>query len=141
MFTVEEVKSFKEVSEELLKTLQENLPNEDSCEDVCFTLNDCRFALKYVTADDVIDEGKYSYGCNYFQLVSYDNKKTSYPTEKNIIDKFNVIVSNSYSKCGSYFSEYEYYYDTPQIGKILLKVVPEIIIPEHEEVDISYKLK
>ena len=84
--------------------------------------------------DDEIDEGKYTTGCRYYQLCSFDKEKANYPCKLSELDDYNVLVEIGYSKSGSYFSDYEWYFEDPVVKTIGIKVVPEVIVPEHEEV-------
>ena len=138
MFKVEDVKGFKEASQELINEVKANVPSNGTIEDMMFAYEGNTYAMINLESDDEINDGKYVSGCKYYQLVSIDTSVAEYPRKDNIVDKFNVVISNSYSKCGSYFSDYEWYYDEPEIGIVSLKTIPEVVIPEHEEVDIKY---
>ena len=140
-FTVEDVKQMKVANDNLILALRKALAevgNED-VEGLVFKHDNVCYTLVDIGRDDEIDEGKYINGCAYYQIESFDDSEITYPCTKNELDKFNIGVEQGYSKSGSYYSGYEWYYDTPSIAIISTKIVPEVVIPRHEEVAILYK--
>lgn len=67
---------------------------------------------------------------------AYDptNSKYSYPCNNNIIDKFDLILTVPVTRSGSYFSEYNYYYNKPLLSLVEIEQIPEQVIPAHEEI-------
>lgn len=135
IFSVEQVKGFSIIGEDLIEKLKDVLPSEEDIEGFTFEHDGKWYGLVDVYQDDEIDEGKYTNGCMYHQLYSYDKSIASYITAKNVIDEFALIVKQPYSKSGSYYSDYEWYYEKPRLISLAIKLVPEVVIPEHEEVD------
>ena len=139
---VEEIKKLIMPSEELINELKriikdryESYSEYCICEDgLTFKFNGINYGLIEVGEQLVTDEGKYQYGGETYQLVSFNSNKKSYPRNSNIIDKFNLFVDEDWSRSGSYFSEYYYTYEKPSLFSYDVTIVPEVVIPEHEEV-------
>lgn len=140
-YELNEALKFKHASDELIEALKEHLPNEDMCEHNLIERDGCRFVFDYeyydlieVGEDPIEDEGKYQYSGTYYQLVKYDNNITPWPSDKSILEKYNVQVYLPYSRSGSYFSDYFYMYNIPTLERITIVDIPEIVIPAHQEV-------
>lgn len=84
-------------------------------------------------SEEVSDEGKYQYGAENYQIVSFDKSKKSYPCDKSIINRFNLFVCESWCRSGSYYSDYCHMYDIPILFTYDIVTVPKVVIPEHEE--------
>lgn len=138
LIKLEDVKNFiRCATDGLVEELKEQFSDDEDIEGLSFVYEGVSYSLEEIGSDDEIDEGKYSYGRKYFQLCSYDEKITTYLSRKSELDKFDIVVSQGYSKSGSYYSDYEWYYDEPRASKIGVVIVPEVIIPEHEEVSFT----
>jgi len=138
---VEEAKRFKATSEELIKLVKENLPEECSpryMECIEFEIGNKSYALSEVEEDDVISEGKYEDGGTTYQLVEFDKTIASYPCIKSITGEYDLLVYVGFSRCGSYFSDWEYEYCEPLLQQITIETVPEQIMPEHDEIKVKY---
>lgn len=140
-YELNEALKFAHASDELIEALKEHLPNEDMCEHNLIERNRCEFIfndeyydLVEVGEDPIEDEGKYQYGGTYYQLVKYDNNIDPWPSDKSILEKYDIEVYLPYSRSGSYFSEYYYVYNIPVLHRITIIDVPEVIIPAHQEV-------
>lgn len=134
MFNVEEVKKFKIADDGLLDKLKEILKGKGELEGVYFEFNGIDYGFNEVKQDDEIDEGKYVSGRYHYQLASLNKEKATYLCRESQLDEYNVIVEVGYAKSGSYWGGYEWYYDKPVIKIVVVKLVPEVVIPEHEEV-------
>ena len=140
-YELNEALKFAHASDELIEALKEHLPNEDMCEHNLIERNGCEFIfndeyydLVEVGEDPIEDEGKYQYGGTYYQLVKYDNNITPWPSDKSILEKYNIEVYLPYNRSGSYFFEYYYEYGIPTLQRITIIDVPEVIISAHQEV-------
>lgn len=135
---VEDIKTTIKVSDEIIQELKDSLysgqEDLEDLEDFYFKVDDKPFALIKIISDDWIDDGKYDYCANKYQLVSYDEDIAVYPYEASITEYYNTIVEQEVSRTGSYYTEWTYIYDKPTIHKAYLENVPEVVIPEHEEV-------
>ena len=139
---VEEIKKLTMPSEELINELKriiedkyESYSEYSICDNgLIFEFNGINYGLIEVGEQQVTDEGKYQYGGETYQFVSFNSNKKSYPRNSNIIDKFNLFVDEGWSRSGSYFSDYYYEYDCPSLFSYDVTIVPEVVIPEHEEV-------
>lgn len=80
------------------------------------------------------DEGKYSYADKTYQLVSYDKNKSNYICDENMIAKYDLFINQSFSRSGSYFSDYDYQYDSPTVQIATIERIPEKVIKAHDEV-------
>ena len=138
---VEEIKKLIMPSEELINELKRIIEDRyESCSEysICdngliFEFNGINYGLIEVGEQPVTDEGKYQYGEETYQFVEFDKTITSYPCEKYIIKKFNLFVDEEWSRSGSYFSDYYYEYEKPSLFSYEVTIVPEVVIPEHEE--------
>lgn len=142
MFTVNDAKNFKHVSDNLLEAVKNKLetwPNyceNDKIEhgEMDFENDGVFYGYLYIGETSWDDEGKYQYQDITYQLVAYDPENKSYPCSDNIIDKFDLILTVPVTRSGSYFSEYSYYYDKPGLSIVEIDHIPEQVIPAHEEV-------
>lgn len=139
---VDEIKGFVVPNEDLITRLENTIFNErhnkdedySVCERLRFDFDGINYALIEVYEDSISDEGKYQYGGEIYQLVEFDKAIASYPCEKSITKKFNLFVRENWSRSGSYFSDYYYEYEEPSLFSYEVTIVPEVVIPEHEEV-------
>lgn len=135
---VEDAKKYKKASDELILTLKEKLPTGyfeyDPLEEFAFEFNGEKIALMGIGSDNWDDEGKYQYNTEYYQLVSYNPKKASYPCNQSIIDKYDIIISIGIQRSGSYFSEYYYTYEGIVVERVAIERIPPQVIPAHDEV-------
>lgn len=125
--TVEKVKQYTKVSQELLQELQDFLTSHantevDLMEDFVFLYDGKKYSFELIGESAWDDQGKYQY-----QDVDYILKDE----EGNYM---NVMAEVVVTRSGSYFSEYYYEYDIPVLYTIGTKIVPEQVIPEHEVV-------
>ena len=144
MFTVNDVKNFKHIPDDLLEVVKNKLEtwpdyNEhDKIErgEMDFEKDGVSYGYLYIDETSWDDEGKYQYQNITYQLVAYDstNSEYSYPCDSNITDKFDLILTTPITRSGSYFSDYTYYYDKPQLSIVKIAQIPEQVIPAHEEV-------
>lgn len=125
--TVEKVKQYTKVSQELLQELQDFLTSHantevDLMEDFVFLYDGKNYSFELIGESAWDDQGKYQY-----QDVDYILKDE----EGNYM---NVMAEVVVTRSGSYFSEYYYEYDIPVLYTIGTKIAPEQVIPEHEVV-------
>ena len=55
----------------------------------------------------------------------------------NTVKNFGIALTLCIIRSGSYFSDYYYEYEKPEVHKIVKKVIPEQIIPERTVVTID----
>ena len=142
---VDEVKRFVVPNEELTSKLESIISNErrnkdedySVCESLRFDFDGFDYALIEVDEDSISDEGKYQYGGEIYQFVEFDKAIASYPCEKSITKKFNLFVREDWTRSGSYFSNYYYEYDYPDLFSYEVVTIPEKVILEHEELKIK----
>lgn len=140
MFSIKEVKKFIDADLRILDALKNklaeyNFDDEDgNIEGLKFKLNDLSFALTSVKDEDWISDGKYENSSSYYQLVSYDASKNKYACSKNIINRYTTVVCQEIIRTGSYYSDWSYTYFEPIISIVEIINVPEVVIPEHEDV-------
>lgn len=140
MITVKELKKCKKASEELIETvkqyLKENFPDEYDCPDMednfKLEIDGVAYGILEEDKSDWTDEGKYSYADKTYQLVSYDKSKSNYICD--IIAKYNLFINQSFSRSGSYFTDYNYQYNSPTVLIATIEKVPEKVIKAHDEV-------
>ena len=138
---VDDVKKFKVINEELLNKLKEEVNKiKDGTEysvmeeDFIFKFEGKTYSVEELEKDTIEDSGKYQNGGTTYQLVSFDTKVCSYPSNSSITERFNVTIYEKWSRSGSYYSDYYYTYYKPQIVLLEIQTVQEVVIPEHEEV-------
>lgn len=140
MFSIKEVKKFIEADLRILDALKNKLAEYDfddedgNIEGLKFKLDDLSFALTSVKDEDWISDGKYENSSSYYQLVSYDASKNKYACSKNIINRYTTVVCQEIIRTGSYYSDWSYTYFEPIISIVEIINVPEVVIPEHEDV-------
>lgn len=142
MITVKELKKCKKASEGLIeiikKYLNEKFPDKYDCTDMEdnfeLEIDGVSYGIMEVYKSDWTDEGKYSYADKTYQLVSYDKNVSEYICTESIIDKYDLFINQSFSRSGSYFSDYDYQYDSPTIQIATIESVPEKVIKAHDEV-------
>jgi len=140
VYKIEEVKGFVKASDQIIKALKNKLSeyefdSEDaSIEELSFEFDGQIFALRGAGSEDWISEGKYENGAENYQLVSFDNSEIKYPCTKNITNYYNIILNQSISRSGSYYTDWYYSYFEPTISVLEIVTVAEVIIPEHEGV-------
>lgn len=142
MLTVDEVKKCKHVTDDLIKAVKDKLEDwPDYCEkdliengEMNFEYNKTSYGFFLVDESSWGDEGKYQYQDMTYQLVSYDPTNIGYPCDANVLDKFDLILTMSVTRSGSYFSNYEYFYDKPILSIVEIEHIPEQIIPAHEDI-------
>lgn len=139
-YELEEALKFEKASAELIEALNNHFPKGDSehnfieYDGLDFEFNGEHYSVIEVGEDPTEDQGKYQYSGIYYQLVKYDPNIASWPCEKNILVKYDVQVYLSYSRTGSYYSEWYYQYEEPKLQLITIVDVPEVVIPAHQEV-------
>lgn len=93
------------------------------------TINGERYSIEDLLESDWDDGGKYQYKEEYGLLCKLDDNR-------NVIEKYDVCIVNDITRSGSYFSEY--YYETElRVERIIEKVIPEVVIPEHTVITIG----
>lgn len=98
-------------------------------EDVGCEFNGERYGTEALLESDWDDGGKYQYKEEYGLLCKLDNDYT-------VIEKYDVCIVNDITRSGSYFSKY--YYETElRVERIIEKVIPEVVIPEHTVITIG----
>ena len=146
MFTVNDVKNFKHIPADLLEVVKNKLEmwpdyNEnDKIErgEMDFKKDGVSYGYLYIGESSWDDEGKYQFQNITYQLVAYNptHSEYSYPCDSNITDKFDLILTVPVTRSGSYFSDYTYYYDKPNLSIVEIENIPKQVIPAHEEVKI-----
>lgn len=142
MITVKELKKCKKASSELVETIKQYLKEKFSDEYDCPDMEDnfeleidgVSYGILEEDGSDWTDEGKYSYADKTYQLVSYDKNVSGYICDDSIIDKYDLFITQSFSRSGSYFTDYYYQYDSPTVQVATIERVPEKVIKAHDEV-------
>lgn len=131
MIEFESVK-FEELKHMELKTAKEIVKQFDEVtwlEDVGCEFNGERYGTEALLESDWDDGGKYQYKEEYGLLCKLDDNR-------NVIEKYDVCIVNDITRSGSYFSGY--YYETElRVERIIEKVIPEVVIPEHTVITIG----
>lgn len=95
---------------------------EVDCEDLYANIDGIEYGLDIVDDGDWIDGGKYQ--CKDVTGILC---KIS---EDDSVTKYDIAVTQYITRCGSYFSDYNYEYDPLQVDQLVQKVIPQQIIPE-----------
>jgi len=103
----------------------------EDCEDLYANIDGVEYGTYIVDESDWDDQGKYQYKdvTGLLCKVSEDNSVT----------KYDIAVTQYITRCGSYFSEYNYEYAPLQVDQLVQKVIPQQIIPERTVVTFADK--
>jgi len=113
------------------KKIISHFDNEDWYEELGATIDGVEYRLEIVDDGDWDDQGKYQY-----KDVTGVLCKTS---EDGSVTKYDIAVTQYITRCGSYFSEYNYEYVPLQVDQLVQKVIPQQIIPERTVVTFADK--
>lgn len=104
---------------------------EEDCEDLYANIDGVEYETYIVDESDWDDQGKYQYKdvTGLLCKVSEDNSVT----------KYDIAATQCITRCGSYFSEYNYEYAPLQVDQLVQKVIPQQIIPERTVVTFADK--
>lgn len=145
MITVEEFKKYKKVAKELIEVIKSRI--DESCsdydygnyleDDFTFENDNTAYDLWQIEGSSWEDNDgrcKYYSRTLTYQLVSYDKNIRGYAYEDNIIDKYNLFVSRTETRTGSYYSDWNYTYDKPVVKIAKIKHIPMQVIPAYDEI-------
>lgn len=104
------------------KKIVNHFDNEDDFEELGATIKGIEYGLNIVDEGDWIDEGKYQYK-DVTGILSEI-------LEDGSVTKYDIAVTQYITRCGSYFSDYNYEYEPLQVDQLVQKVIPQQIIPE-----------
>lgn len=121
---------FTEMSLEDAKRIVGEFNKESFLEDIGEEVNGTNYGVKVLNEGDWIDEGKYQYRTDIGALCEFDDKW-------NVIKMFDIAVTSEIARSGSYFTDYNYYYEDLKVNKIIKKFIPQQIIPERTVVTLE----
>lgn len=104
------------------KKIVSHFDNEDWYEELGATVNGVEYGLDIVDESNWDDQGKYQ-----FKDVTGILCRIS---EDGSVTKYDIAVTQYITRCGSYFSEYNYEYEPLQVDQLVLRVIPQQIIPK-----------
>ena len=104
------------------KEIVSHFDNEDWYEELGATIEGVEYGLDIADDGDWIDGGKYQYKDVTGVLCEI--------LEDGSVTKYDIAVTQYITRCGSYFSEYNYEYEPLQVDQLVQKVIPQQIIPE-----------
>lgn len=104
------------------KKIVSHFDNEDWYEELGATIDGVEYGLDIVDDGDWIDEGKYQYKDVTGVLCEI--------LEDGSVTKYDIAVTQYITRSGSYFSEYYYEYEPLQVNQLVLRVIPQQIIPK-----------
>lgn len=113
------------------KEIVSHFDNEDWYEELGATVNGVEYGLDIIDESNWDDQGKYQ-----FKDVTGVLCKT---LEDGSVTKYDIAVTQYITRCGSYFSEYNYEYAPLQVDQLVHKVIPQQIIPERTVVTFADK--
>ena len=96
--------------------------NEDWYEELGATVDGVEYGLDIVDDENWDDQGKYQCKDVTGILVKI--------SEDDSVTKYDIAVTQYITRSGSYFSDYEYEYDSLEVHQLVQKVIPQQIIPE-----------
>lgn len=96
--------------------------NEDWYEELGAIIDGVEYGLDIVDESNWDDQGKYQ-----FKDVTGILCRIS---EDGSVTKYDIAVTQYITRCGSYFSEYNYEYAPLQVDQLVLRVIPQQIIPK-----------
>lgn len=104
------------------KKIVSHFDNEDWYEELGATIDGVEYRLEIVDDGDWDDQGKYQ-----FKDVTGILCRIS---EDGSVTKYDIAVTQYITRSGSYFSDYYYEYEPLQVDQLVLKVIPQQIIPK-----------
>lgn len=104
------------------KKIVNHFDNEGWYEELGATVNGVEYGLDIVDDGDWDDQGKYQYKDVTGVLCKI--------SEDGSVTKYDIAVTQYITRCGSYFSEYYYEYEPLQVDQLVLRVIPQQIIPK-----------
>lgn len=119
----------EEMDLEVAKKIITQFDCEHSLEDIGDEIDGIHYGIKVTNEGDWDDEGKYQLKEDIGILCEYD--------DWNIVKMFNIAVTQSMARTGSYYSDYYYGYDKLKVNKIIKKVIPRQIIEERTVVTLE----
>lgn len=127
--------NYEELKEMSLEEAQKIVKEFDECvlEDAGAIVDGKKYKTELLEDenwDDWDDQGKYQYKYQTGILCECDDNW-------NTVKKFDIALTLCIIRSGSYFSDYYYEYEKPEVHKIVKKVIPEQIIPERTVVTID----
>lgn len=122
---------FEHMDLEEAKEIVSHFNTGEDCEDLYANIDGIEYETYIVDESDWDDQGKYQYKdvTGLLCKVSEDNSVT----------KYDIAVTQYITRCGSYFSEYNYEYAPLQVDQLVQKVIPQQIIPERTVVTFADK--
>ena len=104
------------------KEIVSHFDNEDWYEELGAIIDGVEYGLDIVDESNWDDQGKYQ-----FKDVTGILCRIS---EDGSVTKYDIAVTQYITRCGSYFSEYNYEYAPLQVDQLVLRVIPQQIIPK-----------
>lgn len=104
------------------KKIVSHFDNEDWYEELGAIIDGVEYGLDIVDDGNWDDQGKYQ-----FKDVTGILCRIS---EDGSVTKYDIAVTQYITRCGSYFSEYYYEYEPLQVDQLVLRVIPQQIIPK-----------
>jgi hypothetical protein len=95
---------------------------QEDCEELYVNIDGVGYETYIVNESDWDDQGKYQYKDVTGILCEI--------LEDGSVTKYDIAVTQYITRCGSYFSEYNYEYEPLQVDQLVQKVIPQQIIPE-----------
>lgn len=124
--------NYEELEEISLEEAQEIVKEFDECvlEEAGAVLNGKKYKTELLEDENWDDQGKYQYKYQTGILCECDDQWGT-------VKKFDIALTLCITRSGSYFSDYYFEYEKPEVHKIVKKVIPEQIIPERTVVTIE----
>lgn len=107
---------------EKAKEIVSHFDNEDWYEELGAIIDGVEYGLDIVDEGDWDDQGKYQYKDVTGILCEI--------LEDGSVTKYDIAVTQYITRSGSYFSEYYYEYEPLQVDQLVLRVIPQQIIPK-----------
>lgn len=104
------------------KKIVSHFDNEDWYEELGAIIDGVEYGLDIVDEGDWDDQGKYQYKDVTGILCEI--------LEDGSVTKYDIAVTQYITRSGSYFSEYYYEYEPLQVDQLVLRVIPQQIIPK-----------
>lgn len=104
------------------KEIVSHFDNEDYYEELGATIDGIEYGLDIVNEGDWDDQGKHQYK-DVTGILSEI-------LEDGSVTKYDIAITQYITRCGSYFSDYNYEYNPLQVDQLVQKVIPQQIIPE-----------
>jgi len=120
------LEDLKTINKELINKILNEVDGDSGIDDSTIEVEGKTYGFKIIDNTEWQDDGRGKY---FFK--EYTGLLCLYDDDYNIVEEYNVISTQGISRSGSYYTDWNYEYETPTYNQACKEVIPEQIIPEH----------